>query len=474
MRRSVLTLWMAVCLSACPWVGPGPAESAPPDYRSLSFGPISWPDPEVETFTPENGVAFFLIEDHELPLIQVRVMVRSGGFRVPESQTGLAEIAGEAMRSGGTREHPPQKLNELLADKAAEMETRFGFISGSAAMSVLKEDFEDLLPVFVELLHRPAFPEDKIEQAKDRLRTRIARRNDEQSGIAMRTFQRLLYGEDSLYAREPEYETVDNIRREDLVRFHRQAYGGANLLVGVAGDVDPGTIRSQLETAFSVFPKGEKTPMDLPDVAEPAGPSLCVVEKSDVNQGYLVMGHLGGRRQDPDYPVWQVMNKILGGGFTGRLFETIRTEMGLAYSVSGGYGAHYFYPGLFRVVLSTETANTAKAARAVKEVLKGLQAAVGPEELEQAKEQFFNSLVFRYDRPEDILSRRMVYAYRGMPPDSFRTLIRDIRQTTVGEVIRAARETLSPDSLITLAVGKQAPLVQQLEAFGEVEVLPKP
>ncbi len=478
MFRLMLKITAIGCLAlAGPTTAAGPAiggQNRAPDYKKLSFEPISWPEPHVDTFTLDNGISFFLIKEDELPLIQMRVMVRSGGFRVPEDKTGLAEITGEVMRSGGTREYPPRKLNEILANRAAEMETAFGFISGSAELSVLSSDFQELLPVFVELLRHPAFPEDKIELARQRLQTRIARRNNEQSSIAMRTYKRLIYGPNSLYAREPEYETVKNIGRKDLERFHRRAYQGANLLVGVAGNFDEKTIRSELEKSFSAFPAGERIEMDLPDVKNSDGPSLYVVRKSDVNQSYILMGHLGGKRQNPDYAAWQVMNKILAGGFSSRLFEIIRTEMGLAYSVFGGYGSHYFYPGLFYAGLSTKTAATAKAVRAVKNELDRLQQGVSSEEVEEAKNRFFNSLVFRYDQAEEILSRRMIYAYRGMPADSFQELVKEIRQVEAQDVVRAAREYISPDALTILAVGEKEKLVDQLEKMGKVEVLPQP
>lgn len=451
------------------------AQSPPPSHEALSFEePISWPEPRVETFTLKNGIRFFLIQDNELPLIQVKVTVRSGKFLDPADKAGLAEITGNVMRSGGTKQYPPQKLNRLLADHAAEIETSFDFISGSAGMSLLSKDFKDLLPVFVDLLRRPAFPEDKIALAKQQLDTRIARRNNEQSSIARRTYKRLLYGRGSVYAQKPQYETVENIDRADLVRFHRRAYQGANLMVGMTGDFDPDTVRPLLEKAFSVFPAGKKMEMSLPPVKGRQETSLHVVKKSDVNQSYLLTGHLGGWRQNPDYAALQVMNQILSGGFAGRLFETIRTEMGLAYAVFGRYGANYYYPGMFFVGVETRTSATAEAIRAVENLLVGLQQHIEPGELALAKDQFLNSLVFQYDQPEEILARRMHYAYRGMDEDSFQKLVENIRRVTADDVLRVAEEYIRPDALTILAVGEKEKLVQQMKNIGPVEVLPLP
>lgn len=446
------------------------------DHEALSFeAPVSWPEPRVETFSLENGIRCFLIQDSELPLIQLRVSVRAGAFLVPREKTGLARITGEVMRNGGSRNCPGEKLNALLAEKAARMEIGFDFISGTAGMDLLSDDFKFLLPVFADLLLHPAFPENSITLARQRLKTRIARRNDTQGSIAMRVYKDLIYGRDSLYAREPEYDTVDRITRTDLIQFHKQAFQGANLLVGITGDIDLETLRPLMEEAFSGFPAGNRTQVDLPAVKKKnPGASLFVVEKADVNQSYILMGHLGDRRQNPDFAALQVMNKLLSGGFSGRLFEKIRTEMGLAYAVSGDFGCNYFYPGLFYVTLQTRTPATAEAVRAVKQVLSGLQQTVNQEELDRAKEQFFNSLVFRYDRAEEILKRRMQYAFRGMPPDSFQKLVKEIREVGTGDVARVARTYLKPDRLTVVAVGKEKAVADQLKKLGRVTILPRP
>jgi len=449
--------------------------STPPSYDQLTFDrSISWPQTEVDTFSLDNGVRFLLVEDRELPLIQVQVTVRSGSFLVPRAKEGLAELTAEVMRSGGTKNHPAQKLNRLLADKAASISTSFNLVSGSATLNVLSEDFSELLPVFVDILKRPAFPKDKIALGKQQLITHIARRNDDQSDMARRAYKDLIYGQDSVYAREPEFGTVENLSRQDLVRFHEHAYQGANLLVGIVGDFDAEAIRPLLRKEFAAFSQGNRQSIDLPEVAAGNRTGLHVIGKQDVNQSSILMGHLGGYRQNPDFAALQVMNQVLSGGFSGRLFEKVRTEMGLAYSVFGRYGCNFYYPGMFFVGVKTSTSSTAEAITVIKQELSRLQQGVSREEVAKAKEQFFNSLVFRYDEPSEILSRRMQYAYWGMPPDSFSELTSEIRAVTAQDVTRVSREYLRPDELSVLVVGEEQAVAEQLEKLGPVEVLPQP
>jgi len=470
--KTLLAAGFVLCFAAAA-AGENSQERSLPD-NGVAIPSISWPEPRVDTFTMGNKIVFFLIRDNTLPLVHIRAMVRAGGFLDPQGKTGLAEITAEVMRTGGTQKYPPGELNALLADRAAEISMGFDFISGSAKMDILSSDLSQLLPVFVDLLKQPAFPEDKITLAKQQLNTRISRRNDRQAGIARRTFEQLIYGRDSIYAREPEHETLARISRADLLRFHKQAYQGANLMVGIAGAFDPDQIRSLLKKEFSAFAAGEKTDITLPSVDVQKQTSLYVVNKSDVNQSYIMMGHLGGLRMNPDYPALQVMNQILGGGFSGRLFQTIRTRMGLAYSVSGSYGSRYFYPGTFHIALTTKTPATRKAVIAVKDEIQNLQEGITAEELNRAKAQFLHSVAFYYDQAEKILERRMYYAYRGMAQDTLQELIKEIEKVTADQVVQAARKYLLPEALTILTVGKQKLLEKQLQALGTVAVLPQP
>ncbi len=444
----------------------------PKSYSELDFSSsLKWPKLDIETITSSNGITFFMVENHELPLVKMILKIRTGSFQVPEGKEGLAEILGKVMRSGGTKKYPGKELNRLLEDKAANIEISLGRVSGDAYLNVLKRDFYDLLPVFVDFLQHPLFPQEKISLAKHQLKTKIARRNDQQREIAFREFKKLIYGENSVYARVPEYDTVDRITREDLTSFHKQAFNGSNLLVGVVGDFDTQKLKSKLIEEFKSFPEDQKSESQFPSVKyQPSSSKVYLVDKPDVNQSFVLMGHIGSFRKNPDYPELQVMNKVLSGGFSGRLFEEIRSRLGLAYAVFGNYGCNYFYPGMFFVGLKTKSKSTAKAIMEAKKILSDLRkSGVEEEELQQAKDQFLNSLVFRFDSPEKVLERRMYYAYRGMDKDSFQSLIKEIKNVTAKDVQRVAQEYIQIDSLQILVVGNKKELGDQLKKLGPVQ-----
>ncbi|MEL7832374.1 pitrilysin family protein [Fodinibius sp. Rm-B-1B1-1] len=439
-------------------------------YENMDFPELNdFQKPEVETFTTKNGITFYLVEDTELPLINVSTRVRTGGVLNPNKKTGLASITGTVMRSGGTETYPADSLNAMLENRAASIETSIGFTSGNASMDVLKEDFEDLLPVYIDILTNPAFPEDKIELAKTQQKSSISRRNDNSQQIGVREFQKIIYGEDSPYGRTTEYETINNISREDLISFHDKHFSASNMKVGVVGDFDAEEMKQKLRNSFGELSAGDKTQLEFPEVDYEPKNSINFAEKSDVNQSFVLMGHIGGMRDNPDYAKIQVMNEVLSATFTGRLFKIIRTEMGLAYSVSGQYGMNSFYPGIFYTGVQTKSSTTAEAIDAIIEQIERLQnEPITKQELQDVKDQILNSAVFEYDSYEEVLSERMSNEYRGLPANAFEQYIEGVKATTIEDVQAVAQEYLDPDNLQILVVGNKEEIGDQLQKYGNV------
>jgi predicted Zn-dependent peptidase len=475
MKRLSLFLLMAVFAFACSQTEQV-ADSQQSDntstnpYENMDFPELNnFQKPEVETFTTENGITFYLVEDKELPLINVSTRVRTGGVLNSNEKTGLASITGTVMRSGGTETYPADSLNAMLENRAASIETGIGFTSGNASMDVLKEDFDDLLPVYLDILTNPTFPEDKIELAKTQQKSSISRRNDDPQQIGIREFQALIYGEDSPYGRNTEYETINNITREDLVNFHNKHFSAGNMMVGIVGDFNTEEMKQKLRNSFGELQNGDKTQLKFPEVDYESQSSINFIEKSDVNQSFVMLGHLGGLRDNPDYAKVQVMNRVLSGGFSGRLMQVVRTEMGLAYSVFGQYGMNSFYPGMFYAGVMTKSSTTAEAIDAIIDQIERLQEeSVTEQELQDVKDQILNSSVFEYDSYEEVLSERLSNEYRGLPADAFEQYIEGVKATTIEDVQEVAQEYLDPENLQILVVGNKEEIGDQLEKYGDV------
>src|ERR1043165_6041264 len=206
--------------------------------------------PTLHKFEPQqpkrielsNGMVIFLQEDHELPLINGTARIRGGGRDIPAAKTGMMGVYGSAWRTGGTASKTGDQLDDFLEIRAAKVETGGGVDSTSISMSALKQDFDQVFEVFVDLLRNPEFRQDKVDLAKKQLKTSISRRNDEISDIAGREAAKLGYGADNPYAREAEYWTVDAVTREDLISFHKRTVLPNNIILGIVGDFDSAAV----------------------------------------------------------------------------------------------------------------------------------------------------------------------------------------------------------------------------------------
>ncbi len=442
------------------------------DWKQIAIPPLPAFHPQQPRRVElANGMVIFLQEDHELPLIRGTARIRGGSREEPAAKVGLVEIYGEVWRTGGTASQTGDALDDYLEAHAARVETSGGIDSTTASWDCLKDNFDDVFKVFVDLVEKPEFREEKIPLAKNQLDTRIARRNDDPRAIAAREAQKLGYGADSPYARQAEYSTVEAVTRDDLVRWHRTYVHPNNIVLGVSGDFDSKSMEEKLRSAFGSLPKG---PAGKPPELSFHGPKpgVYLVEKEDVNQSNIRMVELGTRRDNPDYYAIEALNEILGGGFSSRLMQEVRTKKGLAYAVGGGIGTAFDHPGLLQISAGTKSGTTAAAIDALYEEIDGLAAnPPSVDELKKAKSYILNSFVFQFDSKEKVLAERMSYEFYGYPADFLERYRAGIEKVTEQDVARVAQKYVHKDRLAVLVVGKAADFDRPLPSFGPVTAL---
>lgn len=450
-----------------------PALGQAKDYRKIKFPELPAFDiPQPEVYELDNGMTVFLIEDHELPMIDVTAMIRTGSNYEPADKVGLASIFGQVLREGGTSKMTGDEIDDWLAARAANIETGIGSQSGSAGMDCLKDDFEDVVALFRDILQDPAFDEEKIKLARVQENAAVARRNDNVLGMTPREFRKLVYGADSPLARNTEYATIAAVTRDDLVAWHETYFHPNNILLGVVGDFDSESMKATLQATFGDWERGPD--LALPDVPyrDEPNPGVFFVEKDDVTQANIRVGHLGIERGNPDYFATVIVNEVLSGGFTSRLFSQIRTRLGLAYSVSGSIGASFNHPGVFQAGMQTANDNMARAVDALKaELVRIVEEPPTDDEIKLAKESILNSFVFNYASRSQTLGQQMTYAFYGMPSDYLEQYRTNIEKVTSEQVAAAAKKYIHPDKLAILVIGNPAEFDEPIDTLGAVTVV---
>ncbi|MBZ5507037.1 MAG: insulinase family protein [Acidobacteriia bacterium] len=437
------------------------------------------PIPPLHQFKPQeprrvelgNGMIVFLQENHELPLIEGTVRIRGGSREEPADKTGMVSIYGDVWRTGGTKSKTGDELDDFLEAHAARVEASESSDSTFLSWSSLKENFDQVFPVVLDLLGNPEFRQDKLDLAKQQFASLISRRNDDLDEIAQRESTKLAYGKDSPYARSAEYSTLDAITREDLLQWHKRTVAPANMILGMAGDFDSAAMEQKLRQAFGSMPRS--APFASAKIAFPAPkPGIYFVEKNDVNQSSIQMVDLGIDRRNPDFYALEVMNELFGGGFSSRLFTNIRTRQGLAYSVGGGVGTGFDHIGITRFAMGTKSGSTVAGIEALRgEMDKLINGAVKTDELKKAKDAILNSFIFEFDSKEKVLSERMRYEFYGYPPDFLERFRAGIEKVTPADVDRVARKYIHPEKMAVLVVGNAKDFDRELAIFGKVTTI---
>ena len=442
----------------------------PKSYRDVKTPALHQvPLPQPKRVQLANGMVIFLMEDHELPLIRGTARIRGGSRDVPAAKAGLVGIYGQAWRTGGTETRTGDQLDDFLEARAAKVETNGGDDSTFVRLDVLRGDFDTVFPVFVDLLQHPAFRQDKIDLAKTQANTGISRRNDDPMGIGSREAVKLGYGADSPYARQPEYSTIASITRDDLLAFHKRFVQPNNIFLGLVGDFDTASMEQKLRQTFDSWPRGTEASRTAPTEIRAAKPGVYFITKDDVTQSNIYLVHAGVVRNNPDYYPLVVMNEIVGGGFSGRLMNKIRSQMGLAYGVSGGVNAEWDHPGLFRVWMGTKSGTTMEAINAVRGEISNLTTgAFTEEELGQAKESILNAFVFTMDSKAKILNQQMTLEFYGYPANYWDQYAAAIGKVSVADVTRVARKYVQPNQAAMLVVGNQKDFDKPLTSLGTV------
>ncbi|MGV2830175.1 M16 family metallopeptidase [Myxosarcina sp. GI1(2024)] len=450
------------------------AQLQPKDYTELEFPPLPQVElPEYERYELDNGTIVYLLEDRDLPLVRGMATIDTGSRYEPADKVGLASITGTLMRSGGTENHPAEKLNSLLEQNAASIETGIGKASGSASFNSLTEDLDTVFQLFAEVIRQPAFAPAKFDLAIAQAKGEIARRNDNPGDIAEREFDKLIYGANSPYARTVEYETLNNITREDVVNFYRQYIRPEDIILGIVGDFDSEAMKARIAEAFGDWnPNSTSAPLNIPTATQAYSDGLFLVDRPQLTQSNVLIGHLGGKFNNPDYPTLSVLNGVLNG-FSGRLFNEVRSRQGLAYSVYAYWSPNYDYDGTFIAGGQTQSNTTVPFIQSILGEIEQLRTTpITEADLANAKESILNSFVFNFQTPDATLSRLMRYEYFGYPEDFIFQYQNGVKNTTVADIQRVARKHLQPEKIVTLVVGNSQAIEPPLTSLNkDIETL---
>ncbi|MFH1230344.1 MAG: pitrilysin family protein [Planctomycetota bacterium] len=444
------------------------------------FSKVSHPDklnfPQLEVKIPKperivlgNGLIVYLLEDNELPLMNIKVLIRSGSIYDEDNKSGTANLVAQLLRTGGTTKYPSEILDEKLEYLAAELGTSADYETMQISSSFLSRDFNTCMDILKDILFAPLFPADKLEIEKLQILEAIRRENDRAESIAGREFKRLIYPThpygNQIYGNA---KSVPLITVSDVKRFYQNYFVPSNMIIGIAGNFKKDNIIPFIKESFG----NESTQTTEAKIISPLerkyNKSINLITK-DVNQLVIEFGHLGIKRLNPDFFSVILMNAILGGeSFVSRLHNEIREQRGLAYGVF----SYFTMPkdiGMFIVGTSTKNESVHQVVSLIIQEIKKMQENLVEEaELKNTKEGILNGFVFRFDDSSRVVEQYMFREHFGLPPDYLETYRDNIMKVSREDIRRAAQEYLNPENYILLVVGNSEKFDKPLSEFGQV------
>lgn len=439
-------------------VGKAQGQSTIPGHpRDLKFTPTNFTPPNREQYRHvlSNGVVVYLVEDHQLPLVKVLMQIRGGSYLEPQGKEGVASLAAGQMRVGGTVSKTPDEFDEAVELLAANLGSYNGGIQGGAMLQLLSKDSDQGLALLFDMLKNPRFDEGRLKLAKSSILQGMERRNDNTAGIEGREFTRLMYGSDFFISKNTTKASIESITREDLMAFHRKYYHPGAFMFGISGDFNTKEMIAKLEAAMKGWAV-DKAPLPaIPKRTFKPVPGVYVVDKPDVNQGRVTMGHIGTLHDNPDNYALNLMNSILGGGgFTSRIMTRVRSDEGLAYSAGSSFGSGITMPGNFRAACQSKSATTAQAIALIMEEIERIRTSnVTAEELDILKNSTIETFPGFLSSADQIAGMYLGDEFNGVAPDYWHKYRDHVKAVTIEDVRRVAQKYLKPEELVILVIG---------------------
>ncbi len=426
-------------------------DSCAADARFIVYPQLKFALPRAERVVLENGIILYIMEDHELPLVNVNALFRTGSIYDQEGKEGAAELAAYVMRTGGTKKLSGDEIDRRLDFLAASISFSMAADHATGDLSALSKDIDEALNYFSQMILTPAFEKKKLNLAVQLKSEDLRRMQDNPQRLAFREFNRLIYQNDAR-GRLPSQKSLAAIKRRDLSGFHERFFHPQNAMFAVSGDITREQAINLFTKYFSAWKKGEIID-EAPAPKKDFSPGIYYLHK-DIPQSTIVTGQFAPGKHHPDFYAFSVLDFIAGsGGFNSRIFNAVRNNEGLAYSAGSFYRVRPSF-GVFGAYAFTKTSSTLQALSLINTTLDEIRKnTITAQELDWAKQSIINGFIFSFTGSEQIAWQQMRNEFEKMPPD-YLDLYRDkIENITLADLHRLANVYLDKTKNVVLILG---------------------
>jgi predicted Zn-dependent peptidase len=456
--------------------GPAWAQTPPDRSRPPALAPTPQLDlPSIQKRALSNGLAVWLVESHEVPIVQVNLVVRAGAADDPAGKFGTASLTA-AMLDEGAGARSALELADAVEFLGADLATTSAFDSSAVRLNVPVGRLGDALPLLADVVFRPTFPAMELERLRQERLTALLQARDDPASIAPMAFSRIVFGPMHRYGTGAigTEATLKILSTGDLAAFHAAYYQPANSVLVVVGDVTPDAALPALERQFGGWKAGaasaRRTP--VPPAPQLTRGQIHIVDKPEAEQSQIRIGAVGVPRSTPEYFPLLVLNTILGGSFTSRLNQNLREKNGYTYGASSGFDMR-LSAGPFVAAAGVQTDKTAEALREFFNELTGIVQPIGADEIAKAKNYIALGFPAEFESSADLSRRLEELIVYQLPDNYFERYISNVQAVTADAVQKVAKTYVQPSRFAVVVVGDRKTIEPGIRALdlGPVRVV---
>jgi predicted Zn-dependent peptidase len=467
---NLLRLIAAIALCGAVTAAQAPDRSKPP-----ATGPA--PALKLPTIVKRqlaNGLPVWIVELHEVPVVQVNLLVRTGTANDPPGKYGVASLTA-AMLTEGAGSQSSLEIADAVDFLGADLNASSAIDSSAVRLHVPVARLAEALPIMADVALRPAFPAEELERQLQQRLTNLLQARDDPATIASLAFSRVLYGPEHRFgtATMGTAETIKAFTPADLQSFYRGAFRPENATLLVVGDITPDRALPLVEASFGTWNAAPSTaaPVTMPAATQPSQRRIYLVDKPGAPQSQIRIGTIGVARSTPDFFPIQVMNTILGGSFSSRLNLNLREKRGYTYGASSGFDMR-MTPGPFSAQAGVQTDKTSESLTEFFNELNGILKTVPADELARAKNYVALRFPSSFETTGDIARRLEDAIVYRLPDDYYSRYVQNIDAITTADVQRVAQKYIQPDRLAVIVVGDRKAIEPGIRALNLGPITP--
>jgi zinc protease len=415
-------------------------------------------------FTLANGLQVFVVKNTKLPKVTATLALDVEGF-IEGDKAGMADMSGQLLKRG-TATKSKAELDEAVEFLGGSLFTS----SSSASASSLKNNFPKLMELMAEVILRPALSSDELEKVRKQTISGIESNKDEPDAISNNVMKKLVYGANHAFGEITTTKTVNAVKVEDVKNFIKTYWIPNNAYLIFVGDIDPANAKALAEKNFGSWAKGVYTRPVYEKPAIPATTYVAIVDRpASVQSVVAIATTVNLTKGSPNDIPSNVMNNILGGGFSGRLFANLREKHAFTY---GAYSS--ISPSKQIGMFSAEASvRNEKTDSSIQEILNELNiirnTKVGDTELSRMKNYLAGGFARSLESPSTIANFALSIAVNNLPADYYQKYLTNLAAVDAQKVQDVATALLNPAKMHIVIVGNAKQIAKGLEKYGPIK-----